>query len=107
MEELTEASIRVQIRRTGTLIWSFCAVSLLFAVGSAAIAFTSTGLTAGIMCFIAAVGAFLSYHLAGWALRFARDAKEALQSLARYRGDLSGFERNYGYLMHLRKTEIL
>lgn len=102
MTELTEAVIRIQILRTGRLIWAICGVSLTVAAAFATLAFSSTGLSAGILSFVSAMFAFVSYHSAGWAIRFARDARMALSSLPRYRGDLPGFERNFGYLMHIR-----
>lgn len=102
MTELTEARIRVQIARSGIMIWAICGVSVTISAVSAAGAFASVGLTAGFLSFVSAVFAFLSYHSAGWALRFSREAREALSCLPRYRGDLPGFERNFGYLMHLR-----
>lgn len=102
MTELTEARIRVQIARTGIMIWTICGVSVTIAMIIAAAAFASAGVTAGFLSFVAALFAFISYHSAGWGLRFSREAKDALSSLPRYRGDLSGFERNFGYLMHLR-----
>ncbi len=102
MTELTEAGIRAQIARMGMVIWTICGVSLSAATMSALFAFEATGFVAGLLSFVAAIFAFISYHSAGWAIRFSRDAKEALNSLPRYRDDLPGFERTFGYLMHLR-----
>ena len=102
MAELTEAGIRVQIARMGMVIWTICGASLLAAAVCARFAFASTGFVAGLLTFVAAMFAFVSYHSAGWAIRFSRKAEEALSSLPRYRNDLPGFERTFGYLMHLR-----